>query len=189
MGAAVLLKNAGAMQEAARAHGFNSPFEEFALALRLSGQGVKTIYPRAIYMTGSRREAAGAGADARRYTALAHLLTPDGEPALRTDYDYITIWGFWNGPDELLAAHDGSFYSSLNATHACANGLISRRMMEELLEAEAAKLARCGLEDLNLKPDHLLLSFDCEHKQVLDTFGKPEVRLCNFEFVRRRDAR
>jgi hypothetical protein len=189
MGDPVRLRKPEANRRAARAHGFNSPFEEFELALDLSRHGVKTIYPRAIYMTGSQRETAGARADERRYTALAHLLTPDGQPAIRKDYEYITIWGFWNGPDELLAAHDGSFYSSLNAKHACAHGLISRRMMEELLEAEEAKLARCELEDLNLKPDHLLISFDSEHNLVLDTFGKPEVRLCNFELVRRRDAR
>jgi len=184
MGDPVQLKNAGAIQDAARAYEFNSPFEEFAMALHLSRHGVKTIYPRAIYMTGSARESFQAGANARRYSTLAHLLTPDGEPAIRKDYDYITIWGYWNGPDELLAASDSAFYSSLNAKHACANGQISSRVMEELLTAKAAKLAHCGLEDLNLKPDHLLISFNSEGKLVLDTVGKPEVRLCNFEFVR-----
>ena len=186
MGDRVAVKNARANLDALRAHGFNSPFEEIALALHLARHGVRTIYPRAIYMTGSKRESARAADDPRRYSALAHLLTPDGEPAIRKDYDYITIWGFWNGPDEVLAARDGSFYSSLNAQHACAHGLITRRMMEELLEAKAAKLAQCGLEDLNVKPDHLLISFDAEGKVVFDAMGKPEVRLCNFEFVRRR---
>ncbi len=180
------LKIAGAGLEAARAYEVNSPFEEFSFALWLSRHGIKTIYPRAIYMTGSRRESSDAGAGPRRYTDLAHLLTPDGEPAIRKDYDYITIWGYWNGPDELLAAHDGSYYSSVNAKHACASGRISRRVMEDLLEAKAAKLAQCGLEDLYLKPDHLLISFDSEGKLVLDAAGKPEVRLCNFEFVRHR---
>jgi hypothetical protein len=76
----------------------------------------------------------------------------------------------------------------MNAKHACAKGLITRRMMEELLKAKAAKLAHCGLEDLNLKPDHLLISFNSAGKLVLDAAGKPEVRLCNFEFVRHRSA-
>jgi len=58
--------------------------------------------------------------------------------------------------------------------------------MEELLRAKAGKLAQCGLEDLNLKPDHLLISFDTRQELVLDAAGKPEVRLCNFELVRRR---
>jgi hypothetical protein len=188
MGDTVRLRMPEGPQEAARAHGYNSPFEEFSLALHLSRQGVKTIYPRAIYMTGSGVEPARLSGDPRRYTSLAHLLSPDGDPAVRQDFDYITIWGFWNGPDELLAARDGAFYSSLNAKHACARGMITRRMMEELLAAKAAKLATCGLEDLNLKPDHLLVSFDADGKLVLDAAGKPEVRLCNFEFVRRRPA-
>ncbi|MGD0815283.1 MAG: hypothetical protein ABSA83_16930 [Verrucomicrobiota bacterium] len=185
MGDPAQMKGAEAIPDAARAHEYNSPFEEFALALHLSGHGIKTIYPRAIYMTGSPRESSRAD-DARRYLALADLRTPDGEPAIRKDYDYITIWGFWNGPDALVAADDGSSYSSVNAKHACAKGLITRRMMEELVRAKAAKLAGCGLEDLNLKPDHLLISFDAAGKLVLDAGGKPEVRLCNFEFVRHR---
>jgi hypothetical protein len=186
MGDPVQLKGEGAPLDTARSHEYNSPFEEFALALHLSHHGIKTIYPRAIYMTGSPRESSRAAADARRYCALAHLLTPDGEPAVRKEFDYITIWGFWNGPDALLAADDGSSYSSINAKHACAKGLITRRMMDDLVKAKAAKLAGCGLEDLNLKPDHLLISFDAAGKLVLDAAGKPEVRLCNFEFVRHR---
>lgn len=189
LGDRVQLKDGGPTLESARAHGFNSPFEEFSFALQLARHGVKTIYPRAIYMTRSSRAPDRADADSRRYASLCHLLTPDGEPAVRNDCDYITVWGYWNGPDELLATQDGRFYSSFNARHACANGLISSQETEELLEAKAAKLAQCGLQDLNLKPDHLLISFDCDGKLVLDPNGKPEVRLCNFELVLRHNPR
>ncbi len=48
------------------------------------------------------------------------------------------------------------------------------------------RLADCGFEDLNLKPDHLLISFDAAQKLVLDTLGKPELRLCNFELIHRK---
>ncbi|MGP8021583.1 MAG: hypothetical protein ACLPRE_11435 [Limisphaerales bacterium] len=172
-------------QNAVHEHGFNSPFEEFAFALELSRRGVKTIYPRAIYMTGSNREAGRQAADERRFVALANLLTPEGEPVLQKGRNYITIWGYWNGPDELLAAQDDHHYTAMNAKYACANHLISEKVMEELMRSKAGKLAQCGLEDLNLKPDHLLISFDPEQKLVLDSTGKPEVRLCNFELVRR----
>ena len=185
MGDQPWLTNPKANQDAVREHGFNSPFEEFAFALDLSRNGVKTIYPRAIYMTGSKREPDPQANDERRYSALANLLTPDGEPALRKDCNYITIWGYWNGPDELLAEHDDWHYTAMNAKRACANKLISPQLMEELVRAKAGKLARCGIEDLNLKPDHLLISFDPQQKLVLDASGKPEVRLCNFELVRR----
>ena len=184
MGDPVRLTNRRADITAARQHGYNCPFEEFALAMHLSRNGIRVIYPRAVYMTGSKRESPGLPLDERRYTTLANLQAIDGAPALRRDFEYIAVWGYWNGPDELLAARDGAFYSSINARYACEKGLISRHMMEELMKAKAAKLAQCGLEDLNLKPDHLLISFDPKGKLVRDTAGKPEVRLCNFEFVR-----
>jgi hypothetical protein len=186
MGDSPWLKNPDAHKEAARVYGFNSPFEEFAFAFEMSRHGVRTVYPRAIYMTGRPRGAARQVSDDRRFAALADFLTPDGAPVVRKEYDYITIWGFWNGPDELLAAQDGKYYQAVNVKRACTNKLISKQTMEELTQMVTRRQAYCGLEDLNLKPDHLLISFDSEQHLVLDTMGKPEVRLCNFELIRRR---
>ena len=176
----------GALKKATRDFGFNSPFEEFAFALELSRRGVRTVYPRAIYMTGHRRDTGRQIPDDRRYAALADLRTPDGEPAVRREYDYITVWGFWNGPDELLATRDGKFYHAVNVKQAVADKLISSQTMTELMERMSQRLADCGFEDLNLKPDHLLISFDAAQKLVLDTLDKPELRLCNFELIRRK---
>jgi hypothetical protein len=185
MGDSPWLKNPGAHKEAARAYGFNSPFEEFAFAFEMSRHGVRTVYPRAIYMTGRPRGAARPVSDERRFAALADFLTPDGQPVVRKEHDYITIWGFWNGPDELLAAQDGKFYQAVNVKRAFTDKLISKQTMEELTQMVTRRQAHYGLEDLNLKPDHLLISFDSEQHLVLDTMGKPEVRLCNFELIRR----
>ena len=33
-------------------YGYNSPFQEFSIAMELSRKGMETTYPRAIYMTG-----------------------------------------------------------------------------------------------------------------------------------------
>jgi hypothetical protein len=184
MGETPLLTNPEADKASATNHGFNSPFEEFADALELTRNGIKTVYPRAIYMTGRKRETPRPNADQRRYTALAHLRTPDGEPAVREDYDYITIWGYWNGPDELLAAQDGQFYQAFNAKQAFAEKMISKQALEELMLTKADRLARCGFEDLNPKPAHLLISFGPDMQLVLGATGKPEVRLCNFELLR-----
>jgi hypothetical protein len=185
MGGPPWLTNPKANQADVREYGFNSPFEEFAFAFELSREGVKTVYPRAIYMTGRKREVPLQNADERRYAALAGLLTPDGERAVRSEYDYITIWGFWNGPDELLAAGDARAYHAVNARHAFANKMISNETLRELIQLKAHRLKRCGFEDLNPKPDHLLVSFDSWERLVLGSFGKPEVRLCNFELIRR----
>jgi hypothetical protein len=182
------LSNPEALAREAREYGFNSPFEEFAFALELARKGVKTVYPRAIYMTGRKGKESRRAADDRRYAKLAHLLTPDGDAALQSEYDYITIWGFWNGPDELLAAQDGRFYHAVNAARAYANRLISAQSLEELMELKASRLGQNGFEDLNPKPDHLLISFDDSNHLVTGPTGKLEVRLCNFEFVRRIQA-
>ena len=78
MGDSPWLKNPDAHKEAARAYGFNSPFEEFAFAFEMSRHGVRTVYPRAIYMTGRPRGSARPVSDERRFAALADFLTPDG---------------------------------------------------------------------------------------------------------------
>jgi hypothetical protein len=188
MGDSPWLNRSGTREAAAQTCGFNSPFEEFAFALEMSRRGVRTVYPRAIYMTGHPRGADRRISDERHYAALADLRTPDGDPAVRKEYDYITVWGFWNGPDELLAAQDGKFYQAVNVKRAFTDKLISRQTMMELTRMMAARLARCGFEDLNLKPDHLLISFDPAQQLVRDTLGKPELRLCNFELIRRQSS-
>ena len=186
MGDAPWLKNPEAHEEEVRNYGFNSPFEEFAFALEMGRHGVQTIYPRAIYMTGRQRGSARQVADERHYDGLADFLTPDGEPVARKDRDYITIWGFWNGPDEVLAAQDGKFYQAINVKRAFAGKLISEQTMAELTQMMSRRLSGCGFDDLNLRPHHLLISFDPAQKLVLDSMNKPEVRLCNFELIRRR---
>jgi hypothetical protein len=178
----------GTKNQAIQKHGYNSPFEEFAHALELSKAGFRTVYPRAIYMTGHKTTRSSNLADPSRYTAIKHILTPDGQPVLCPDYDYITIWGFWNGPDELLAQKDGQFYRGINAKEACRDGYISETLLAELLQKTKRKLAHCRFEDLHLTADHLLLSFSPDKKMVKDTFGKPEVRLCNFELIRKLPA-
>jgi hypothetical protein len=185
MGEQPLLNNPEARNAKASEYGFNSPFEEFAFALELARHEVKTVYPRAIYMTGRKGGTERHVRDERRYQTLSDLSTPDGLPALRKEYDYVTIWGFWNGPDELLAAQDGRFYHAVNAKRALANGMVRSELLSGLLSLKAQRLAQSGFEDLNPKPDHLLISFDQSNKLVLRELDTPEVRLCNFEFVRR----
>jgi hypothetical protein len=166
-------------------HGFNCPFEEFAHALDMGRAGMRTIYPRAIYMTGHKGQTAADIADRRRFADFVQLLSPDGQPTLSEGHEYITVWGFWNGPDELLASQDGAFYRGINLEQARAQGLIEEPMIVELLTRTQRRLERAGFEDLNLEPDHLLISVGPDNQLVLDTMGKPELRLCNFEFVRR----
>jgi hypothetical protein len=165
--------------------GFNSPFEEFSLALELGRKGVATVYPRAIYMTGLEFETADYIEDPSRYTNHAGLSDPDGKPVLNAHHNYITIWGFWNGLDEMLAAADRPCCEGINLSLACQSGYVSKSDHDGLLDVARKRLLGASMEDLNLKGDHLLLSLDPNGVLIRGADGIPEIRFCNFEFMRR----
>jgi hypothetical protein len=165
-------------------YGYNSPFEEVAFALTLNRLGMKTVYPRAIYMTGRPFPRVQKAEDLRRYQQLEHLRLAEGDPVVCLRHDYITIWGFWNGPDELLAIHDGEYYQSRDLRAGVALGIIKAAMAETLITMATHQLHACGFEHLDLRAEHLLLSLTPRGDLVRDAGEYPEIRLCNFELLR-----
>ncbi len=163
--------------------GFNSPFEEFAFALRLAEAGVPTVYPRAIYMSGLQSDRPDYVQDPRRYERLQEYRTAAGEPVLRPDRIYVAIWGFWNGRDELLAARDATYCIGVDLERAVREHVVTAEQAEELLEWERERLRSAGFEDPGLRPDHLLLSLDPDHRLIRDESGRPEIRICNLEMI------
>jgi hypothetical protein len=170
-------------------YGYNSPFEEVALAMELSRRGVPTIYPRAIYMTGDKSGLTEGLADNRRYQTHQGLRRPDGKRILRKRHDYIIIWGYWNGPDEMLAAKDEDVCRGINALDACRAGLVDQETYLQMMEATRRRLEKAGIEDLNLRGNHLLLSVDRAGRLLREPDGMPTVRICNFELLRQTDKR
>lgn len=167
--------------------GFNSPFEEFALALELGRSGLPGVYPRAIYMTGLETTTPEEALDPSRYASHRGFLTPEGWPVLRSNRLYITIWGFWNGLDELLARQDAEYCTGIDALAAREQGLIDDDGLARLLDHTRARLQAAGLESPALKGSHLLLTRDAAGNLWRDEAGGlPAVRLCNFEQVGRR---
>jgi hypothetical protein len=167
----------------ALAHGYKSPFEEFSLALELMHHGVDAKYPRAIYMTGSLLEQQPV--DRRRFLSHAALRTPGGDPILREQHEYITIWGFWNAPDDWLAVKDALIYEGVDALTAFHQGRLSEQKYLEIMEMTKNRLAAANVEDLSLCGGHLLLSFDRAGRLATDQEGQPLVRIRNFELLRR----
>jgi len=165
--------------------GYNSPFEEFSLAIELGRAGVSTVYPRAIYMTGLEFESAEYIEDPSRYKSHSGLLDPDGKPTLNAHHNYITVWGFWNGLDEMLAKSDVPACEGINLALAHQSGYISSADCDNLIEVARAKLLVAGMEDLNLNGDHMILSIDRDGLLIRDQEGIPEIRFCNFELMRR----
>jgi len=167
------------------AHGFNSPFEEFSIAIELSQKGIETKYPRAIYMTGHRSTVASSLSDRSRYESHKNLQTPEGHPVLGEHHEYMTIWGFWNGPDDALAAKDEMLYTGMDALSAYREGRLTQKIYLRLMQTTKKRLAAAGFEDLSLGGGHLLLSIDQSDQLATDQEGFPLVRIRNFELLKR----
>jgi hypothetical protein len=124
--------------------------------------------------------------DNRRYESHQKLISPDGLPVLRPDHNYLTIWGFWNGLDEILASKDEAYCRGVNLDEARQSGIIGAREAKRLLAREQKQLAAVGYRDLLPKPTHYLLSLRHAGSLVLNEDGKPAVRLCSFELIQKR---
>jgi hypothetical protein len=167
---------------AVAAVGFNSPFEEFAIAQRLAELGVPTVYVRAIYMTGSAKlEASG---DLRRYESHRHLVGADGLPLLRQDRNYITLRGYFNGSDSWVASRTGALCRPVNLLQAVARELIDRARYQELYEGMLRQLRAAGYDGSLLRGNDMLLAVEAEGNLLRNEDGQPQVRICNFELIR-----
>jgi hypothetical protein len=165
-------------------YGYNSPFEEIAIAMRLARQGIETTYPRAIYMTGHRSTVTSSLVDNSRYDSHADLVTLDGHPILSRLHEYVSIWGYWNGPDDALAAKDEVVYKGIDALSAYREGRLTQRQYMRMVRTAKRRLATAGVEDLSLRGNHLLLSVDRDQKLAVDKKQMPLFRICNFELLK-----
>jgi hypothetical protein len=163
-------------------YGFNSPFEEFSIAQYLSDKGIPTVYVRAIYMTGSAKTEQST--DRRKYESHSHLVNERGEPLLREDRNYITIRGFFNGTDSWVAgAHE--LLKPMSLTQAESSGIISGKSVAALRETMIERLIRAGIDGSLLQANDLIVSQDGKGNIVTAENNLPEVRICNFELLRR----
>jgi len=152
----------------------------------LSRHGIGTTYPRAIYMTGRRSSVSSSLVDHSRYQSHEDQTTPEGEPILSRQHEYLTIWGYWNAPDDALAEKDEPIYEAIDALAAYREGRLTQRGYVRLMRAVKQRLAAAGIEDLSLRGNHLLLSVDRREKLAVDEKGLPLVRICNFELLKKR---
>lgn len=168
--------------EAIRERGFNSPFEVAAIAQTLSDGGLPTIYMRAIYMTGS--EKIEPVTDPRRYESHSGLFSLDGHPLLREDRNYVTIRGYYNGPDDWVASHENQqLYRPFDLRAAAESGLLPHEDCDRLFQRTLAKITNLGYDGSLLELNDLLIAIDPAGQIVLDAERQPEARVCNFELV------
>ena len=169
------------LTQLARELGINSPFEALAIAQRLNQAGIPTVYGRAIYMTGSAK--LETALDRRRYDSHASIRTPDGFRILREDRNYITIRGYFNGPDSYVASHDTRLYRPVDLAEAVHEGITSRAQAERIVEATTTRLFEEGFDGRLLKLNDLIFGIDEDGNILTDACGEPEARICNLGLI------
>jgi len=171
----------GSRDPKVRQYGINSPFEEFAIAHTLNRLGIPTVYARAIYMTGSKK--IEASTDPRKYESHRSIIDPEGSPVLQEDHNYITIRGYYNGPDQWVAEHGDALYTPVDLSKAVYKGIIDEVQCEKFLSTITEKLKNCGFDGSSLRANDLLLALDSKEEVMKDAFGAPVVLICNFELI------
>jgi hypothetical protein len=164
-----------------RRHGVNSPFEEFAISHALNERGIHAVYVRAIYMTGSLK--IEVSSDIRKYQSHREIVDGDGDPVLAAEHNYITIRGYYNGPDEWVSQHEGELLTPVDLAKAVRKKIITEAQSRQFLEKIVARLREAGYDGSLLKPNDLLLAVDARGAIIKDKTGEPDVIICNFEML------
>jgi hypothetical protein len=182
VGEQVILQNNDDGSQKAVEYGYNSPFEEFSIAQYLSDKGMPTVYVRAIYMPGSAKTEPST--DRRKYESHSHFVNSRGEPLLREDRNFISIRGFFNGTDSWVAgSHE--LLKPMSLIQAESEGIISGKSKDALREAMITRLINIGVDGSLLEANDLIISLDPKNNIVTTEDNLPEVRICNFELLRR----
>jgi hypothetical protein len=169
------------LSQLAQKYGFNSPFEEFAIAQYLNANGVPTVYARAIYMTGSSKMEDPA--DIRRYESHENIITPYGSPVLRKDHDYISIRGYYNGSDQRVAERDDQLLRPIDLFQAFSSDIINKEEYASTFDSIKNRLAAIGYDGSLLSGNDILLTVDDHGTISRNSDSMPEARICNFELL------
>jgi len=149
----------------------------------LTKHGIHCTYVRAVYMTGSTK--IETSVDKRRYGPHKKLLDPEGNPVLREDHNYITIRGYYNGPDEWVAEQKGPLYEPVDLGKAVGTGIIDESECSVILKKMKTDLNNVHYNGSLLKPDDILLSQDSNGNIVKDDTGSLLAVICNFRYIYR----
>jgi hypothetical protein len=161
-----------------REHGYNSPFEEVAIAERLAQMGIRTVRPRAIYRTAHPSQKASYLRDDSRFRDHAGLTTPElpPEPILSPDHDYYTIWDYFRG------VHTGSGGSSqvevLDLERAREEGILEGEEHDDLVARIRSRLRDAGLADGRIDDSEFVVRAGSERSLIRTPGGDVDVTLC-----------
>ena len=163
-----------------REHGYNSPFEEVAIAERLRQMGIPTTCSRAIYRTGHPSTKPGYPRDDRRFTDHADLVTPgpSPEPVLSPHHDYYTIWDCYRGADPEQPAEGLEGPSAIDLERGREAGLVSAEQLAEVVGTTRQRLRTLGFGDEGIAGDDLIVFPHRGGGLRRDDRGRIDVALC-----------
>jgi len=132
-------------------------------------------------MTGSKK--IEASTDVRKYESHKDLLDPEGNPVLQEHHNYITIRGYYNGPDQWVADNRDALYTPVDLSRSIEKGIINEAQSRLFLDTVKAKLQMHGFDGSSLKTNDLLLAVDDNGEIMKNRAGEPQVIICNFELI------
>ena len=162
-----------------REYGYNSPFEEVAIAESLRKAGLTCIHPRAIYRTGHESVKAGYLLDNRRYRFFEDLHTPPPSPEriLSPNHDYYVIWGHWRGVDPQGPEVRAGRLGFIDLRKAMDDGVITRAEHDRTYENIQNRLLAAGFLDTSRGDDEYLLTLDHKRQIQRDAQGDFKITL------------
>lgn len=160
----------------AKDFGYNSPFEEVAIAVELRKFGVETVLPRAIYRTSHQSESAEWLKDDSRYNSHRSLFSLGDEPVLLPNYDYYLLFGYWQGSDPSFFLDREDSLGPVDITIGLQAGLLRKDEYKAITEDVRARLQAFGFRE-QIRDDRMLMRFE-EGTVIKDKQGRPEITIC-----------
>jgi hypothetical protein len=162
-------------------YGYNSPFEDVAIALDLLGKGFSVIRPRAILMDFHRKpnqdEFTGRASHvgiSNRYVTHKTLRTPTRHHLLSSDHQYTNIWSDWRGIDFQASFERDGHWGALGAQFARQYGLITDDELTQLVGRTKSSLIHLGVSATsvtNIGPENILINLDRDGNLIRTSDG------------------
>ena len=130
--------------------------------------------------------------DRRRYESHRELLTSDGTPILRDDRNYITLRGFYSGPEVWVAVikpgrilyQTGGMRWPLSLRQASSRGIVSASECQRVMQSTQQAVASVGFDAELLDGSDLIVGMSADGSPVRDAHGSLDLRISNFELIR-----
>lgn len=137
---------------AIREHGYNSPFEEVAIAEHLRDMGIATTVPRAVFRTAHRSTTARYLRDDSRFQDHREVVTPppESDPVLTPDRDYYTLW------DDYRGGLPGEAGRVVDLDRAVEYGWLSEEQRDEVVQQTLARLHGIGVHGGHVDPGEIV---------------------------------